>query len=149
MIDKNWIRWIRIGIRKHFDSVKESYHLHFEGMDRDELAALNEYAECRVDGPDTRFYSGLARLDIDVNIILTVKYDSKDLDRIYRISGVFHSGFLSGIPIYKLGGGPEDDGELLGCLQMSDKVKYSYFGIVDKDTRPEQASLLARYHLEL
>ena len=118
-------------------------------MDRDELAALNEYAECRVDGPETRFYSGLTRLDVDINVILTVKYDPTDLDRIYRISGVFHSGFLDSIPIYKLGGTAADDESLLGCLQLSDKVKYNYFGIVDKDNRPEQASLLARYHLEL
>jgi hypothetical protein len=124
--------------------------LHIEGNDRDALAALTDYAEFRIDGPNTRFYSGVVRLDVDINVIMSSKQDNRDLDKIYRMSGIFHEAFTETIPIYKLGNGPDDNAEeLLGCLSISDQVKYNYFGIVDKDIKLEQASLLARYHLEL
>jgi hypothetical protein len=149
MIDKNWIRWIRVGLRKYFDAAKDSYHLHYEGLERDALAPLTEWAELRIDGPNTRPYSGLIRLDVDINVILQSKVDRRDLDKIYRISGVFHSAFAETIPIYKLGSTEDDDESLLGCLALGDQVKYNYCGVVDENLRIEQASLLARYHLEI
>lgn len=148
MPDKNWIRWIRVGVREHFEAAKDSYYLLHAGVERDAVANLDEWAELRVDGPNVYPKSGQDELEVDINIILTVK-PTKDIDKIYRISGVFHAAFTSTIPIYKKGGGPDDDDELLGCLALDRGIKYNYFGDVDKDVRLEQASLLARYRLEL
>lgn len=150
MINKNWIRWIRASCRKHFDSYKGSNVLHIEGLDRDGLSGQQEFAEFRLDGPHVQFLSGLHRLEIDIAIGIQVKQDPDDLDKIARFSGLFHEAFTASINVFKFGDTADDDpDELLGCLMLSDRVRYNYFGVVDTAVKLEQAQILARYYIEL
>ena len=151
MINKNWIRWLRAACRKHFDSYKGSNTLYFEGLDRDGLTPLQEFAEFRLDGPHVKFLAGGEhRLEIDIAIGIQVKQDLGDLDKISRFAGIFHEAFTDSINVYKFGDTADDDpDEILGCLVLNGLVRYNYFGLVDPSNKLEQAQFLAKYYIEL
>lgn len=151
MINKNWIRWVRASCRKHFDSFKGSNTLYFEGLDRDGLTELQEFAEFRLDGPHVSFLAGGSyKLEIDIAVGIQAKQDPNDLDKISRFAGIFHVAFTDPINVFKFGDTADDDPEeLLGCLILADKVRYNYFGMVDSVNKLEQAQLLAKYYIDL
>lgn len=146
MINRNWLRWIRAACRVHFDARKESHYLYYEGLDRDEIKNQHEWAELRVDGPHVTPQSGQSLLQVDLNVIIQSKTSNEDLDKIYRIAGVFHEAFTPTIAVFNF---DEDPPVALGCLSLDGKIGFNYFGLVDKDLKLEEASIEARYIIEL
>lgn len=151
MINPNWIRWVTASCRVHFEANKGGYHLHFDGMDEDDLENQSTHAEYRIDGPSvTEFQGRQYRLDVAINILVQSKQDNVDLDKLKRIAGQFQSAFVSTINVYKFGDGPDDDRTvLLGCLVLNDRVRWNNFGVVDETLKLEQGTIEGRYRLYL
>ncbi len=82
-------------------------------------------AEIRITGPfDQELSKGYHRIYVDVNVLLTSRYDGqKNAATILKYAGLFHEAMSEPIPVWNFGGEPgdyvEDDPEtqvFLGCL---------------------------------
>lgn len=124
MLNKNWPKWFQASIRKACETIAtaNSIALHVEGEDR-ETDDLSEYVELRVHGPDVlEIARNQYRIDVTVNLLVTVKRSLKNMWRRHEIAGIFMSGLDPDISIYKLGNGPDDDKTKLTCLMLRDSL---------------------------
>lgn len=150
MIDQNWIRWIRASARIHFDNAKQGKPLLIDGENRNSIIGEDESAEFRIDGPDITKFNGEYRLDVEINLLVEIKQDKRDLDKLPKIAGIFQAAFTDVIPVYKHGDGPDDNPtELIGCLELDGKVSFNNFGVIDETNKMEQGTVDARYYIYL
>jgi hypothetical protein len=110
------------------------------------------HVELRVSGPELKEVSnGYYNVKVIVNFLFTKNMDevSADAFDLIQWTGVFANEMLQPIPIYKKGDGLEDDGTLIGCLQVhkgrNEAVRVFHFGQLDKDTRIRQSEMDALY----
>jgi hypothetical protein len=155
----NWARWIFASIAKHLDAVAvaNSIPVVVEGVD-DETDAFTEATdrvEIRISGPFTTQMSSEYRIRMDVNVILTSRFDGQAKNRhaILTNAGLFHEAMDQAILIYKFGNGVDDDGSYLGCLVprsgKNDTVRVLHFGKVDPTDKVKQSAVDARYEMFL
>jgi hypothetical protein len=150
----NWSRWIFSSIAKHFHEVVDPVGilLNIEGIDRISNEIV-EGGELRVNGP---YFNNPSRnyyiLDLDVNLLLNVLIDERDIYKLDRMLGVFLGAFTPTINVYRYGDSQDDDSSYFGCLQIrddrGDEIVVARFGQVEKDTRILQAAINAIYYLE-
>jgi hypothetical protein len=154
-MDKNLARWIFQSLASHFKSVADGITLLYfvEGIDERSNDTMQEnHVELRVTGPELKEVSkGYYNVKVVVNFLFTKNMDEVGADAFDLIqwTGVFADEMLEPIPIYKKGSGVEDDGALVGCLQVhkgrNDAVRVFHFGQLDKDTRIRQSEVDAMY----
>ena len=154
-MDKNLARWIFQSLASHFKSVADGISLLYfvEGIDERSNDTMQEnHVELRVSGPELKEVSnGYYNVKVIVNFLFTKNMNevSADAFDIIQWTGVFADVMLRPIPIYKKGEGAEDDGALIGCLQVhkgrNEAVRVFHFGQLDKDTRIRQSEMDALY----
>lgn len=157
----NWPRWIWASIIKHLASsvfTPNSIPFIAEGVDErtDDFMSENNRAEIRMNGPQTRELSAdYWRLWVDINV-LVISYMDGQLDNAYTLEtnlGLVLEAMDTVIPINRLGDGPNDDGNLLGCLSPrlgdSDSVKIIQFGQVHKVDRIKEGVVDGRFKMYL
>lgn len=147
---EGWARWSLISFNKAANAVKTaSYPVYIEGDNRT-TALLRNFAEVRLDGPDIKEPSkGCFLLDVNFNLLINSKVDPDDLYAIERIIGQFQKAFTNVIECFKLGGGPLDDGSLLGCYELKSEIEINKFGLVEKGIQLMQTTIEARYRMTL
>lgn len=157
-MDKNLARWIFQSVAKHFQSVANGISLPYfvEGVDERTVEEMRvSHVELRLTGPNLKEISnGYFHVDTVINFLFTKNMDevSADAFDLIQWTGVFANVMLEPIPIYKKGTGAEDDGTLVGCLQVkdgkNDAVRVYHFGQLDKDTRVRQSEIDAVFFMD-
>jgi len=162
----NWARWIFHSVACHLKEVATSASLPVLIEHFDERTAAFERAtdraEIRITGPfDQELSKGYHRIYVDVNVLLTSRYDGqKNAATILKYAGLFHEAMSEPIPVWNFGGEPgdyvEDDPDTqvhLGCLTprpgRNDNVRVMHFGQMDKIDKIKQTEVDARYVMEL
>jgi len=155
----NWARWIFASIAKTLNAVADANSIEaiVEGIDdeTDVFTEATDHVEIRISGPFTKEMSGEYRIQMDVNVILTSRFDGKQKSRhsILTNSGLFHSAMDQAILIYKYGSAVGDDDSYLGCLVprsgKNDTVRVIHFGKVDPTDKIKQSVVDARYEMYL
>lgn len=157
-MDKNLARWIFQSIASHFKSVADGISLLYfvEGIDErtdDQMQA--DHVELRVTGPEVKEVSnGFFTVKVTINFLFTKNMDEASADAFDLIqwTGVFANEMLKPIPLYKKGTGVEDDGSLIGCIQVykgkNDAVRVWHFGQLDPKTRVRQSEVDALFHMD-
>ena len=157
-MDSNLARWVFQSVAKHFVSVAAGLSLPYfvEGIDeRSDDTMRANHVELRVTGPTLKEVSnGYFKVTMVINFLFTKNMDevSADAFDIIQWTGVFANAMMDPISIYKKGRGLEDDGTLVGCLQVNkgrnDAVRIYHFGQVDKDTRVRQSEVDAVFSMD-
>lgn len=153
----NWVRWIQASCAQYFKTQadKQTIPIFFEGTDKQDRENTPNYVEFRLNGPFAREESkDYWALIFDINIIICVKTDPKDLYIIQRVSGYVASWFLPSLLIYQLGNGPDDDQSLLGCAILDIQgvqggIFVEYYGKFDPTLPVQEATVEASYKMIL
>jgi len=153
-MNSNWPRWIFASVAHHFGSVT-GYKTFIEGEPRDTWAE-KDFIEVRVDGPYfVKLDAATWEAMIEVNILVQVAMDFKDLYRIHTMVGVVAAAFSPGPQIFKYGSSGGDDQNLLGCLELlQDKrerqiLAISHFGQIAPDKLLQQATVEGHFKITL
>jgi len=157
-MDKNLARWIFQSIVVHFSSTASGLSLPYfiEGIDEmdDDVMRAN-HVELRITGPTIKEVSnGYFTIDAVINFLFTKQMEASDADayNLIQWTGEFSTVMLDPVPIYKLGTGADDDGTLIGCLEVkkgkNEAVRVWHFGRLDKDTRVLQSVCDALYGMD-
>jgi hypothetical protein len=155
----NWARWIFASIAKTLKAVATTNSIPaiVEGVDdeTDAFTQETDRVEIRINGPYTRKLSGEYQIYMDVNVILTSRFDGQQKNRhaILTNAGLFHEAMDQAILIYKYGNTLADDDSYLGCLVprsgKNDSVRVLHFGKVDATDKLKQSVVDARYEMFL
>jgi hypothetical protein len=155
----NWARWTFASIAHYLKKVAEDNSLPaiVEGSDdrTDEYMQATDRAEIRITGPFTKELSGEYLLYMDVNVLLTSRYDGQVKNRyaLLKDAGLFHEAMDKAIRIYRYGNEPGDDDSLLGCLVprsgKNDSIRVVHFGQIDPTDKIKQSAVDARYEMYL
>lgn len=133
MINPDWARWIFASVSKYYKDVSNTIGvpIYVEGDDQ-QTVSIPEYFELRILGPNiVEPTSGVFRITLTVNILVTVAKSQNTKFRIHQIGGLLQS-YASDIPIKKLGSIAGDDNTVIFCLnQTVDPVKWVFLGRVD------------------
>lgn len=157
-MNPNLPRWCFASLAKHFAGVADSINLnyHVQGVDEAEIGDFQDDSALFImDGPIARTGSkDYEWYTLDLCIVLTdiVKTTGDRAYAIYEWGGVFQASMLNDrLQIFKYGDGPEDDGSLIGCLELDKSLRNNVwlhnYGQVDKDLRVKQASANGRFIL--
>ncbi len=149
-INENWARWIMASLHKHFDDNRQGLILYVDGQIRD-TRTESEYIEVRVDGPNfTEISKNNWKIFVEVNVLVSVTMDNKDLHRLVKYIGIVSAAFID-IMIYKYGDGASE----LGCMRLlqdtgtHERVQVSNFGVIDPAINLQQATVEGHYELLL
>ncbi len=155
----NWARWIFASIAKTLNAVADTNSIEaiVEGVDdeTDTFTQATDRVEIRISGPFTKEMSGEYRIQMDINVILTSRFDGQQKNRhaILTNAGLFHEAMDQAILIYKYGNTVGDDDSYLGCLVPrsgeNDTVRVIHFGKVDPTDKVKQSVVDARYEMFL
>ena len=162
----NWARWIFHSVADCLKEVATDAALPVLVEHFDERTAAFERAgdkaEIRITGPfDQELSKGYHRIYVDVNVLLTSRYEGKkNAATILKYAGLFHEAMSEPIPVWNFGGEPgdyrEDDPEtqvFLGCLiprpGRNESVRVMNFGQMNKIDKIKQTEVDARYVMEL
>jgi len=158
-MNENLARWIFQSIAKHFVSTANGISLPYfvEGVDeRSEDDMRANHVELRVTGPDVKELSrNYFKIKMVINFLFTKEMEMSGADAFDLIqwTGVFATAMMEPIPIYKKGTGAEDDGSLVGCLEIdkgkNEMVRIFHFGQIKPDTRVRFSEVDAVYSMEL
>ena len=150
----NWSRWTFASICKHFNDHKQSLVMFIENQLRN-TRTLKDFIELRIDGPRfVEMSKDYWEVFVEVNVLIQSTLDDKDYHRIERDIGIVVAAF-TGIYVYRLGDGPEDNQSLLGCLHLvQEKSNREYLqvyrlGQIDKTNQIVQAVVEGHYRMEL
>ena len=162
----NWARWIFHSVADYLKEIATDEDLpvlieHFD----DRTAAFEQATdkvEIRITGPfDQELSKGYHRIYVDVNVLLTSRYDGKkNAATILKYAGLFQEAMSEPIPVWNFGGEPGDYRTAdpttqvhLGCLiprpGRNESVRVMNFGQMDKIDKIKQTEIDARYVMEL
>ena len=158
----NWARWIFHSVADYLKEVATDADLPVLIEHFDERSAAFEHAtdkaEIRITGPfDQELSKGYHRIYVDVNVLLTSRYDGakKNAATIIKYAGYFHEAMSEPIPVWNFGGEPGDYVEadpdthlFLGCLNprpgRNESVRVMHFGQIDKINKIKQSEVDTR-----
>ncbi len=151
----NWSRWIKASVSRHFKpcNVDNNVAYYVEGFERD-TNGKTEWIEFRIDGPYLKEQTkGSWVLNVEVNLMIVVNLNPKNIYRIEEIEGEIVSKFFDCLDVYKLGQKESDDNTVLGCLKLiqqgRERVIVTNFGVVKPDIRQMQKSIEGHYKMYL
>jgi hypothetical protein len=157
-INPHWPRWIEAAIFTHFKLPLDASALGFavivEGQPLDDPSHTPR-VEIRIDGPDCIQNSKNSwELFVEVNLLLTTTINDINiyghLVALGEIAALFDN-----IEVIKCGNGPQDNGDVLGCLVLRqnkgsrDLIEINRFGQIEEINRNEQSTLEAHYIMQL
>lgn len=155
----NWARWIFASIAKNLNDVATANDIPaiVEGIDddTDSDTEATDHVEIRISGPFTKKLQGEYQIQMDVNVLLTSRFDGRKKNRhaILTNAGIFHEAMDQAILIYKYGVSVGDDNSYLGCLVprsgKSGIVRVIHFGKIDPTDKVRQSVVDARYEMFL
>ena len=157
----NWARWLFASIDKILRQVATDANLPVivEGIDdiTDSFTEATDRAEIRISGPFTKEFPGEYRIQMDINVILTSRFDGAQKNRhaILTNAGLFHEKMDGVLKVYKYGSNVGDDSSYLGCLiprsGKNDSIRVMHFGQVDPiaTDKLKQSVIDARYEMFL
>jgi hypothetical protein len=157
-MNDNLVRWVFQSIAKHFQPIAVSLSLPYfvEGIDERSVETMQtNHVELRVSGPSIKEPSnGYYNVRAWINFLFTKNMDMRgnafDLD---QWCGTFQDVMLAPVPIYKLGDGPDDTGQFVGCLRLrkndTTRANVFHFGQIDKDTRVRQSIVDGEFEMDL
>lgn len=158
-VNPNWTRWIFASIADYLKALAtdNSIPVMVEGMDdaTDTFSEATDRVEIRISGPFTKQLHGEYLIYMDVNVILTSRYDGTQKNRyaILKNAGLFHGAMAQHIRTYKYGNEVGDDDSFLGCLVprsgKNDIIRVLHFGQVDPTDKLKQTVVDARYEMYL
>ena len=158
-VNPNWARWLFASIADYLTTLADdnSIPVYVEGMDdtTDTFTEATDRVEIRISGPFTKQLHGEYLIYMDVNVILTSRYDGTQKNRyaILQNAGLFHEAMAQHISIYKYGNEVGDDDSLLGCLVprsgKNDTIRVIHFGQVSPTDKLKQTVVDARYEMYL
>lgn len=143
-------RWSYASIHVAVKAIADANNIpfYYEGMEI-HMEELEYYIELRVDGPVTLPLQGMKELlQFEVNILITVK-DPNNLYKVPDIAGPFLTNSMEIIHVYQY----NDGGSFVGCLKRRPILRgdrpsvHRNFGIVEKDTKVQQAIVEAHYEI--
>lgn len=155
-IDPNLARWVSASISDLLRPViEDDLNLVFwtEGVDFEEQNLFQkDNAVLRVTGPLFFPGSNQDKYVFEVFVLLTDLFGTTtDAYNLMRQTGTVANTLSRPIPVYRYGGGPDDDESLVGCLDIDGNsrefVRQLNYGVIDKDTRVKQMAVIARYEL--
>ena len=150
----NWARWAFASIANYLKTLATNNGIPaiVEGMDdhTDAFTEAADRAEIRINGPYTKKLHGEYLVFMDVNVILTSRFDgTNNRYAILTHAGLFHEAMDQAISVYRYG----DDDSYLGCLVprsgKNDTVRVVHFGQVDPTDKLKQSAVDARYEMFL
>ncbi len=150
MLNPAWNRWIYASLSFHFSEARQNIPFYVEGQIRP--TTVYNFAEYRQDGP---FYNEVNpdhwHIDVVAAILVQIVQDDADIHKLERWSGIFASAFEQSICCYRYGDEQNDDGGQFGVLQLKpgQLIRIDKFGQVQAATRILQASIEARYRMDL
>jgi hypothetical protein len=170
---KDWTRWIFASLSNYFNGISKTDNPHIpfyvEGQEKPQNSFVNDQgvnigasAELRLNGPffnnpsNKKFW----KIEVDVNILITVTIDNEDLHKIYNIIDRLLEGFNDSIPLYNYDNPLEFDDdhnptkyEFLGCLIMrtggEDDIIITNFGRIDPTLRIQQSTINSIYQIQV
>ncbi len=155
----NWARWIFASIAKNLNTVADDNGIEaiVEGVDdeTDGFTQETDRVEIRINGPFTKEMSGEYRVQMDINVLLTSRFDGKQKNRhlLLTNAGLFHEAMDQPLKVYKYGSAVGDDDSYLGCLTprsgKNDTIRVIHFGKVDPTDKIRQSAIDARYEMFL
>lgn len=157
--NQNWARWIFSSISFTLKTVAtdNSIPAIVEGVDdeTDTFTDATDRVEIRISGPYTKELPSEYHVYVDVNVILTSRFDGSTKNRhaILINAGLFHEAMDQIIRVYKYGNEVGDDDSFIGCLiprsGKNDTVRVIHFGKVDSTDKVKQSAVDARYEMYL
>ena len=164
----NWARWVFASVADVMKTVAVDASLPVLVEHLDERTATfmqaTDRVEIRITGPFVcEFGPDSFRLDVDVNVLLTSRYDGqkKNAYEIQRFAGLFQQAMGTAIPVWNYGDqtGDYSDSDpssqvFIGCLEpRSDKgdeaVRVFHFGQQTATDKNKQSMVDARYTMFL
>src|SRR3990172_3814787 len=145
MINENWPRWILASCIKHFNDQKGSYNFWAEGMQTNKKD-WDLWCEFYLFGPrileaSRNYYV----IECDIQLCLSEIPNNIDIYRLQKIVGYFAT-LMTTIPVYRYGRTADDienDGELLDCMILQDKIDIANFGSPSPGTKLLQSTITA------
>lgn len=147
---KHWNRWIHTSIAKYFSTIASANNIYIYVVGRsDEKTTTNEFIELRITGPNvTEISRNNFKINVVIDLIYSVHLIPEDGYIAQKLSGIIEDA-VDDICIYKYGNGENDNGTLLGTLQLQRKpVESNCFGQVD-DNRLIQGSVSAALQMTI
>jgi len=144
--------WATASVFKHLVDQAGGVSVFIEGQQRNTEEDQVWY-ELRMDGPlYQQKTTDELRMDVEVNVLVSVVQDSRDIYKIRRHCGLVASMFTSCIPLKRYGDIADDvlnDETQIGVLQVRterrEETGINYFGKVRPDTNLEQATVEGHY----
>jgi hypothetical protein len=162
---KDWARWIFASVADYLKSVATERQLPVlvEHLDERTEAFMqaSDRAEIRITGPFIQELSrGYWQVFVDVNVLLTSRYDGSDAYSILKHAGAFQAAMDLPIGVWNFGSEPGDyvEGDpttqhFLGCLVprpgRNSLVRVLNFGQIALVDKIKQTEVDARYMMEL
>ena len=155
----NLPRWMFTSLADHFSTVAAtipSLQYYVEGVDEPETDDFqNDSALFKLTGPVAHQGSnGVEWYTVEIMILLTdiIQLTNDNAYDIYSWAGIFQGSMINDqLQIFRYGTGGEDDDSLIGCLEpdpsVSQNVRVTNYGQVDKDLRIKQVSINGRFIL--
>lgn len=150
MINKNWTRWIHVSIHKHFSDAMagEGIPLYIVAQPRG-TRDEKTHVELRIAGPE---FIQQSQIEVDVtlgvNLLISVHLNDENAHQYLNVEGqvAYH---CTSLQVYRYGdpANPDNDGTLLGCLDLVGSIDTIQIGQVDKDTNLVQAMIQAEYRM--
>ena len=145
---KNLPRWLFASLAQNLKTVADANTIPYfvEGVYEREAEFMEvSHVEFRSTGPNTKEISkDYYHVEVVANILFTSFMDTEpNAYTIVQWGGIFQEALLAPIPIYKLGAGPDDTGDLIDCLKIRKAVSLYHFGQVSKADRVRQSELNA------
>jgi hypothetical protein len=149
-MNPNWNRWIKASVFNHLvTELGTEDHIYIEASPR-KTSEQPRWFELRFDGPEW-FSRRLNQwfMTIEVNVLVSVKSDLKQLYTIDNLTGRAVVAFSKTIPVLKLGSESGDDQSHVTCLRLTstkrDGIQVSNFGIVQTASQLEQSTVEAHF----
>lgn len=152
-VNAEWTLWVIASVSQHFQAkaTTKGITMFHEGDDRN-TQNLEEFVEFRCQGPFiTQQSLDCFRLEVEVQMLISVKKGGTNVYRIHEIAGWFQSIALH-ICIYDKGVTREEYTHQFDLLPQDGpkgKVRWHYLGQVEPNINLLQGVLVANYDVEL
>ena len=153
----NWPRWMFASVADHFKQAADAggLPLLIEGIEdrTSEKIRKIDHAELRINGPILNEVSkGYFKIRLDVNILIQSMMTEQNAYKLMQNCGVMLAA-CDVIGIFRVGIGPDDDQEQIGCFflrkELAQPVSVIHFGQLAPDVRIRSAIVSAQFETYL
>lgn len=143
MFDSRLTRWISQSVHKAFDSL--SVQVLFENQPKTR-SKYSESIEVRIHGPNYRQVNGGWKIQVFVNVLVTVRQEN-DIYAMEKILGPVTNILATSIVVQQYGVGESED--VVGCLRPAGRVETANQGIFKTETKALQATVENVFYMDI